>query len=59
MAQLKPEYPSQICLACGERWGRRAVGFATWNTGDCNVCNSKGLPVTEPRDFGGLEGWKK
>ena len=32
------------------------VGVATWHEGTCGVCRSPGVLVTEPRDFGHLQG---
>jgi hypothetical protein len=56
-------YPEWICDNCGRThgiWykGSAYVGppshYATYHVGECGVCNAKGVPVTEPRDYGGL-----
>jgi hypothetical protein len=49
-------YPAWVCFDCGEKYGRRPVGVATWHEGTCGVCRSPGVLVTEPRDFGHLPG---
>lgn len=51
-------YPIWICSECGDKYGRRECGIATWHIDVCGVCG-KTKEVTEPRDFGHLkEGWK-
>lgn len=53
------EYPDWVCADCGEKYGRREVGVATWHIDTCGLCGSECM-VTEPRDFGHLkEGWKE
>jgi hypothetical protein len=63
-------YPSYVCNACGTKYGawyqRGGVAdhiftkhCATFHIGTCGVCQTKGVPVTEPRDYGHLvDGWK-
>lgn len=52
-----------ICNDCGMKYGRWwAIGHytgpkthhATYHIGDCECCGARNVPVTEPRDFGGL-----
>lgn len=43
-----------ICKECGDRYGRRPVGVATWHIDICDVCGKESVLVTEPRDFGGI-----
>ena len=32
--------------------------YATYHYGDCDVCKTNHIPVTEPRDYGHLiDGW--
>ena len=50
---LKTDYPSWVCVECGERYGKRLPTVATWHKGICGVCYRE-VPVTEPRDFGHL-----
>lgn len=58
MRKKMREYPVWICQDCGETYGRKPCGIATWHEDFCDVCGAYG-PVTEPRDFGGLiDGWK-
>jgi hypothetical protein len=47
---------SYICHSCGKKHGRHAVPHegATWHLGDCDYCGAIGVPVAEPRDYGGL-----
>jgi hypothetical protein len=47
------EDPVWICLECGNRYGRRSSGVATWHEDMCDICG-KIAAVTEPRDFGYL-----
>jgi hypothetical protein len=59
--KCKPEdYPTWLCWPCGELYGNRQCGVATWHTGICGICGSR-VSVTEPRDFGHLkdDSWKK
>lgn len=52
-------YPSWICCYCGQKYGNRSWGIATWHIGTCDICGEK-TAVTEPRDFGNLKsGWEK
>lgn len=52
-------YPSWICSSCGDKWGRRQCGRATWHYNICGICKES-KAVTEPRDFGHLnDGWQK
>lgn len=52
--------PDWVCGFCGETYGRRECNeFATWHIGECSVCGDEDVPVTQPRDFGGLNDlWK-
>lgn len=43
-----------ICKECGDKYGNREVGVATWHEDICDICGKK-TGVTEPRDFGGLK----
>lgn len=54
------EYPQWICRDCGEKYGNRPCGIATWHRGDkCGVCRCE-KSTTEPRDFGHLkDGWQR
>lgn len=59
--ELKPKktktYPAWICSDCGDKYGRRKCGIATWHDGDaCGICG-KITATTEPRDFGHLKDW--
>lgn len=47
-------YPAVVCGPCGEKYGNRPVGVATWYPGTCGVCGAI-THVTEPRDFGHLK----
>ena len=62
MKRRKP-YPDWICDECGRLHGKRPQGNpygATYHIGECGVCGTGGVEVTEPRDFGHLkEGWDK
>lgn len=52
-------YPDWICFPCGEKYGRKQVGIATWHVGTCDVCGQTDA-VTEPRDFGHLKkNWRE
>lgn len=53
-----------VCNNCGTKHGRWwATGhytgpethYATYHIGDCEFCGTRSVPVTEPRDFGGLQ----
>lgn len=53
------DYPVWICRDCGEKYGRRAVGVATWHNDTCDICG-KDAHCTQPRDFWHLkDGWQK
>ena len=52
-AKKKP-YPQWICSDCGNKYGRRKCGIATWHNNTCDVCGEE-KAVTEPRDFGHLK----
>lgn len=52
-----------VCHDCGVKYGKWYVdGFyvgpashcATYHVGSCDVCSKAPVPVTEPRDYGGL-----
>ena len=62
MMRRKP-YPDWICDECGRLHGKRPEGNphgATYHIGECGICGTGGVEVTEPRDFGFLkEGWDK
>lgn len=49
----KHNYPNWICLPCGNRYGRKRCGHATWHQNTCDICGHDEM-VTEPRDFGHL-----
>jgi hypothetical protein len=52
------KYPEWICKPCGDKYGNRPVGLATWHVDTCDVCGEV-TEVTEPRDFGHLkQGWE-
>jgi hypothetical protein len=55
--------PSWICDECGRLHGKRPEGNphgATYHVGECGICGTGGVEVTECRDFGHLkEGWDK
>ena len=52
-------YPAWICSDCGNKWGRKECGVATWHPDTCGLCGAKTI-VTEPRDYGHLkDGWEK
>lgn len=52
------DYPAWICKRCGDKYGNRQAGIATWHAGTCDLCGGTAL-VTEPRDFGGLrQDWR-
>jgi hypothetical protein len=50
-----PIYPTWVCNLCGNEHGYRKAGAATWHTNTCNICGTKRVMVTEPRDFGHLK----
>lgn len=52
--------PEYCCAYCGEAYGHRDCSeYATWHIGACDVCGDEEVPVTEPRDYGGLNDlWK-
>ncbi len=47
-----------VCKDCGEKFGNRKVGVATWHIGQCDVCKEEGVSITEPRDYGYLSAEK-
>jgi len=52
-------YPQWICSPCGNKWGNKECGIATWHNDECGICKTFSF-VTEPRDFGHLKkGWDK
>ena len=61
-AIFRKQYPDWICYECGRLHGKRPEGNphgATYHIGECDVCGTGGVDVTEPRDFGHLkEGWE-
>ena len=55
---MKITNPELICADCGERYGRRAVGMATFHIDECGICGQE-KAVTQPRDYGYLQtGWQ-
>lgn len=46
-------YPIWICRECGDKYGQRPVGIASWHVNNCGVCGKRSW-VTEPRDYGHL-----
>jgi len=46
-----------VCLECGKEHGNsdELVRAATLHYGTCDICGEKGVAVTQPRDFGGIE----
>lgn len=44
------DYPSEICVDCGNRYGRPRFGVATFYPGTCGWCGGDKI-VTEPRDY--------
>ena len=48
-------YPVWVCSECGDRYGRRECGIATWHRDTCGVCGQDDVMCTEPRDFGHLK----
>lgn len=56
MSATQPEW---VCGDCGEAYGNRECGLATWHDDKCGVCGEYKI-VTEPRDFGYLKPeWKR
>ena len=51
---MKPFEPEWVCMDCGERYGRRAVGMATFHMDECGICGQE-KAVTQPRDYGYLQ----
>jgi len=50
-------YPEWICASCGEEYGRHTCKKeACWHVGTCDICGAV-TSVTEPRDFGHLDGY--
>lgn len=57
---MKRDYPNWICSDCGNKYGRRECGVATWHPSTCEICGEDNVYVTEPRDFGHLkDAWDK
>lgn len=63
---MSHNYPNFICDNCGLRYGKWYIGgvyngpkhhCATYHYGNCDLCNSSNVSVTEPRDFGYLVEW--
>ena len=46
--------PVWVCSDCGDLYGRKPMGTATFHEGTCEVCGEI-KSVTEPRDFGYLK----
>jgi len=47
--------PEFVCSYCGESYGHRECSeSAKWHIGECDVCRDEDVPVTNSRDFGGL-----
>jgi len=53
-ASEKKFYPHWICSDCGNKYGNRQCGIATWHFDKCDLCG-KETSVTEPRDYGHLK----
>lgn len=54
-----PTQPEWVCGDCGDEYGHREHGLATWHPDTCGVCG-KYTVVTEPRDYGYLRmTWQK
>lgn len=52
------DYPQWICSECGDNYGRRECGLATFHLNTCDVCGFEEM-VTEPREYGHLkDGWQ-
>lgn len=60
----KDGYPDFICDSCGHlhgKWYTKGVytgpieWYATYHLGTCEICETERVPVTEPRDYGGLK----
>lgn len=60
----KDGYPHWICDSCGQKYGNwynkgtytgPSSWYATFHVGTCEVCETTDVPVTEPRDYGGLK----
>jgi anaerobic ribonucleoside-triphosphate reductase len=51
---MPSDQPAWCCAKCGEKYGRRQAGLATWHLDTCGVCGKESV-VTEPRDFGYLK----
>lgn len=45
--------PDWVCSDCGNKYGNRKCGIATFHIGTCGVCGEE-KEVTEPRDYGYL-----
>lgn len=56
---MTTQYPTWICWHCGDKYGNRPCGVATWHPDTCDICGLEDVAVTEPRDFGHLrDGWQ-
>lgn len=53
MRDRDSNYPVWICAYCGNKYGRKGCGVATWHMDFCDICGTY-TSVTEPRDFGGI-----
>jgi rRNA maturation protein Nop10 len=52
------EYPMWVCSPCGQKYGKKECGVATWHLDECGICGEREA-VAEPRDFGHLkDGWQ-
>ena len=54
------QQPEWCCHGCGTRYGYgRTADVSTVHLGECGVCQSTNVVVTEPRDYGYLKPeWK-
>lgn len=49
--------PECVCMECGKNFGSRIPeNGTTWHQGTCEICGARGVPVTQPRDFGHISG---
>jgi hypothetical protein len=58
MTTLK--YPDWICHDCGAKYCRghdKPGHCATYHLDNCQCCGAKGVPCTEPRDYGHFKQW--
>ena len=59
---MKNKQIDWVCNNCGVKYGKwyqpKAVApevhYASYHMNTCDICNTKNIPVTEPRDFGYL-----